>query len=431
MIVYIFKSIVCSMVFIAIYHLFLENEKINSFKRFYLLSSLILSLLLPVLTITISGEALTTETFYKILANKQISQTTPVQAESVESTPWIFIAWFTYVLITGILLFRFVRNLSNTIKIIKHSKHTFYRNSILIISSHPITPHTFLKYIFLSEPDSSNPKILTHELTHARQWHSIDILLIEIIHCIYWFNPILILFKKAIKLNHEFLADESVLAKESSVLAYQKLLLKKISEHKSTVLASSFNYSIAKKRFTMMTAIKNNKQAAIRITLTLICSLAVSLLIINKIHAQAPAPDEYTVYKDNKWQNLKLTTSAGLQSNEAFLQSIQRDIRYPQAAKTAGVVGDVVVTFEVDTQGKLRNFIVVKKLQEECDAEVIRAIKNSNAVWNIARHGETKYTSRYVFRVTFQLDDLKPSEEYNLSSISAKAINPIVVVSYR
>ena len=107
-----------------------------------------------------------------------------------------------------------------------------------------------------------------HELAHVNQKHSYDILFIELIRCLFWINPFLYFYKRAIQLNHEFLADEAVNNSFKNVYSYQVLLLEKAGMYKAINIASQFNYQVTKKRLMMMTkttsaSIKACKQFAI------------------------------------------------------------------------------------------------------------------------------------------------------------------------
>jgi hypothetical protein len=100
---------------------------------------------------------------------------------------------------------------------------------------------------------------LLHELAHVKQKHSLDILMVELLQIVFWFIPILSIYRKAIKLNHEFLADTAVLKKHKNIVYYQQLLLATASFNSQHYLASSINYSVTKKRLEMMT--KHTKKA--------------------------------------------------------------------------------------------------------------------------------------------------------------------------
>ena len=98
-----------------------------------------------------------------------------------------------------------------------------------------------------------------HEETHAKQKHSLDILFIEFMQILFWFNPIIYLIKNAIKLNHEFLADQAVINKGIQPSKYQHILLAFSSNATEPQLANAINYSSIKKRFTVMKT-KTSKQ---------------------------------------------------------------------------------------------------------------------------------------------------------------------------
>lgn len=103
-----------------------------------------------------------------------------------------------------------------------------------------------------------------HEQTHAEQRHSIDVLIVEFVQVIFWFNPIIFLLKKCIKLNHEFLADQGVLEREVDAAYYQNTLLAFSSSALQPQLANAINYSLIKKRFTVMKTQSSKKVIWIR-----------------------------------------------------------------------------------------------------------------------------------------------------------------------
>jgi hypothetical protein len=135
--------------------------------------------------------------------------------------------------ITTVLLSRFIVHLIKIQQKTKRNPKQNFHNSTLVLLEENVLPHTFLHYIFINksefEKSAIEAELYTHELTHVRQKHTLDILFIEILKTIFWFNPILIVYKKAIQLNHEFLADEKVVKSYNNVPFYQKLLLEKAS----------------------------------------------------------------------------------------------------------------------------------------------------------------------------------------------------------
>jgi hypothetical protein len=100
--------------------------------------------------------------------------------------------------------------------------------------------------------ESVSSEVLAHESAHVRQWHSIDVLFIELIRLVFWFNPVFLFYKKAIQLNHEFLADSAVLEDYKSISEYQDILLNSLTPSHNEFLTSSFNYNVTKHRLKMM-----------------------------------------------------------------------------------------------------------------------------------------------------------------------------------
>jgi hypothetical protein len=114
------------------------------------------------------------------------------------------------------------------------------------------------------ENEEIEDEILRHELSHVKQKHSIDILFIELILVFVWLNPVLYLFKRSIQLNHEFLADESVLNFSENTHRYQYLLLNQAATTKQPVLSSTFNFLPTKKRIIMMNKKESHSSVLIK-----------------------------------------------------------------------------------------------------------------------------------------------------------------------
>ena len=182
-----------------------------------------------------------------------------------------------YVIITTILLARFFFNLYKILSTSRLHQTVKYKTATIVLIKEELTPHSFLHYIFLNKEDYLNDdieqEILIHEYAHVQQRHSVDLLCMEIIQLICWFNPLLFFYRKAIQLNHEFLADEAVINSSKNIYNYQCLLLHEASKKKSFTLTSQFNYSITKKRILMMTKSKSTWNAWCRqIALIPICA---------------------------------------------------------------------------------------------------------------------------------------------------------------
>lgn len=264
MIDFLIKSTVSLSVLLAMYHLVLEKEKIHHFNRFYLLFCLLFSFTIPFITIEIVQKItapLLKQDYIKL-------EEGTIGVLQSETNYWLIAIWTIYTVTTSMLLFRFLRNIRKLSLKAKSNPVVDYQNSKLALLKEKTLPYTFLNTIFINQDDYHNRKIeeelYTHELIHVTQKHSIDILIIETLKVLFWFNPIFIFYKRAIQLNHEFLADEKVVKSHNDVPFYQNLLISKANANSTYYLASNLNYSVTKKRLIMMTKTTSTSRALLK-----------------------------------------------------------------------------------------------------------------------------------------------------------------------
>lgn len=267
MMTYLLESGLSLLVLLGTYHLLLEDQPMHRLKRTYLLGTLVVSLAAPLLTVEVPPEALPT------LSNAPAPLTTRVllapatAATMVNAIPtnslraaFYFRSFILLLFATGtlLLLVRFGRNLSLLITQVRRHTTQLHQGATLVLLPDDTLPHTFLHYLFISkvafERGEIEPELLTHELTHIRQRHSLDVLLIELVLCFGWFNPLLFWLKRAMQRNHEFLADEAVNATHGNICGYQRLLLSALTHTRPTpALASTLTFQTTKQRLLMMT----------------------------------------------------------------------------------------------------------------------------------------------------------------------------------
>jgi bla regulator protein BlaR1 len=258
---YLLKSILCMAIMLAVYILFLEKEKMHRFNRWYLLGSIVFSFIAPLITIQVQAQqAPVLQDAWVIIERFSNTAAVPALTEPAQqaSTDYLVPALFLlYGLIAALLATRLLVNIYRLLSSAAKNKIIAYHGAKLVLLKADVPSHTFLNNIFLSEAAYTHQKIeeevLIHELAHVKQKHSLDILFVEILQAVFWFNPLFILYKKAIQLNHEFLADDAVISTKHNICAYQSLLLEKITRSNTLQLTSSFHYSITKKRLLMMT----------------------------------------------------------------------------------------------------------------------------------------------------------------------------------
>ncbi|MEJ2112766.1 MAG: M56 family metallopeptidase [Flavobacteriaceae bacterium] len=249
MIVFILKYCAILASFILFYKLFLENESFHILKRFYLLLSPILAALIPLISFPEYVE--TSSALVSGISENIIS----IQKEP-ESNYNLIILWSIYWIGFTIMGIRFILNIYMIAKRIKQNPKHKQRNIINVLLKEPTIPHTFLNYIFLNKHKFNAQlipeEVLLHEEAHVIQKHSLDILFVELLQIVFWFNPLVYLINKSIKLNHEFLADQAVINHGFNSNTYLETLLAFSSNAIQPKLANAINYSSIKKRFTIM-----------------------------------------------------------------------------------------------------------------------------------------------------------------------------------
>lgn len=290
MILYLLKFIGGSTLLWVVYHFGLEQEKMHRFKRFYLLFSLGFALVVPLILLpwfeheVIPVFVVGTE---PIQGSPILPQVTP---ETSPGFPLEAILGSVYAIIAAILLLQLLHNLYRALRLKTKGEKLQHAGVPLVILPEHIPTHSFFNTIYLNQKDYTEDgasAILAHELAHIRQGHSWDILFVELLRVLFWFNPVLFAYKRAMQLNHEFLADEAVIQQASiDIPTYQYLLLDKIAQAQQLRLVQQFDYFITKKRLFMMTK-EAKRQRSFWKRLALVPLIAgLILLLSDKVQSQ-------------------------------------------------------------------------------------------------------------------------------------------------
>ncbi|MBC8770309.1 M56 family metallopeptidase [Arenibacter sp. BSSL-BM3] len=254
MLIYLLKFSASLAILLLFYKLVLEQVHIHHFKRYYLLSSFIISLAIPLITFT----QYVTVTVERMMF-AQNPEHSGIYIEALphpESNILPILLWSLYGL--GVVLFalKFLANLKSLLKSIKNNPKRKSGPIHHVLLQELIAPHTFFSYIFFNKNNYETEKIpqevFWHEETHALQKHSLDILLLELIQIVFWFHPLVYWAKHLAKLNHEFLADQAVLKRGARIANYQNLVLVFSSNAVTSPLANAIHYSSIKKRIVIM-----------------------------------------------------------------------------------------------------------------------------------------------------------------------------------
>lgn len=262
MVAFFIKFILCSGFLYSFYKLFLERESMYKINRFYLLFSLIFSLIAPLYKIDLPITATETNISPELLA---FLMQNPKLLQQEKGINFGDILNVIYIFVGVIFLVRFIYNLYELMFKIKTEEKIKDQEITYILDLDSNQPYSFWKYIFIPKKQlkSLHQNLIDHEKAHCIQKHSLDILLIEIFQILFWFNPFIYFYKKSIKLNHEFLADEYVLKRNSDLKTYQHQILDCIATQNPSMMASNFNFILTKKRLLMMT--KNTSKRKVKI----------------------------------------------------------------------------------------------------------------------------------------------------------------------
>ncbi len=268
---FVLESSACLMLFYLGYLLFLRKETYFRLNRFYLVLSIVFSFIIPALKIT---SPVVTK---KAVIGPPLS---PMSIPAANTWGLEETLLLIYVLGAGLFLARFIFHMVKLFFVIK--KHSVQRvNGMKIVSvDKEFSPFSFLNYIFINShktPENNMRRIIAHESIHIKQHHTLDILIVELVTIVQWFNPFVWPYKKSLQETHEYLADCGVIAQGFNPAKYQLLMFEQHVGLKLFEFANNFKQSQIKRRITMMSKIRSGSAAKLKLLLVL--PLA-SLLVI-------------------------------------------------------------------------------------------------------------------------------------------------------
>ncbi len=274
---YFLQSALISGGFLAVYHIFLKRDTLFTENRLFLLIGLVLAFVFPLIkiqkTVVVPEPTLiqTTETAAQTTTNA--TNTGIYAPENILLVLYIGVSVF--------LLVQFIIRLVSLKKLAENAHKRRETPFLHLETEKQISPFSFFNYIFynprLFEPNELH-SVLEHEKVHARQYHTLDILLLEVLNILFWFNPILWLYKNAVKQNLEYLADHFAVACADDKKSYQYLMLKQAVDKQEYILANSFYNSLIKKRIVML---NQNQSKKINVLKTLLVAPLLGLFLVS------------------------------------------------------------------------------------------------------------------------------------------------------
>ncbi len=440
--------------FFGFYALLLRKETFFQLNRVYLVTTAILSFVIPVIQADWVRNLFITQQVQNTIYN------TPINIYTYNFTYNISpaddqltigeVLGILYIVVASILVLKLMWELIVLKKEIEKPD--------------PSVAYSFFKKISLGNNTDNHDVIARHEHVHARQWHTIDVLIIESIIIINWFNPVVYLYRFAIKYIHEFIADNLVLQAGTTDKAdYAMLLLTQTFDVPSNNLVSNFyNHSLLKQRIIMLQKNKSKRIALAKYGLSaplFVLMLILSSATVNNSKALknittkaedvllVPASSSVAMLTNgekgdvvNLSDNIRSTNQNSYIDNNAilslyamqsairdtskddriftvldvqpkfpggvqnFLQYMSANIRYPAADRENNLQGKVVAQFVVEKDGSLTNIKIVRSPSAAMGEEAVRVLSNSPK-WEPGMQGGKAVRAQFTIPVDFTLGD--------------------------
>jgi TonB family protein len=303
------------LLFFGFYALLLKKETFFQLNRLYLVSAALLSFIIPLIQSNWVKNLFITQTVHARIYGSPVLI---YQYKPIGHTPLSIgeLLAIIYLVGVGILIIRFAAQLISLRKIISQPA--------------PAAPYTFFNKVNLDENINERDIIATHEQVHARQLHSADVLIIEAVMIVNWFNPVVYFYRFAVKHIHEFIADSYTLKNGADKVDYALLLLSQTFNAPQHQLVSNFfNRSLLKQRIMML---QKNRSARIKL---IKYGLSVPMFIIMLILAAATVNNSKAVTR----VNIFATKVFSLPADKSALLKLTEIKLLPLPDKTPGTAG--------------------------------------------------------------------------------------------
>ena len=298
-IVFTYESGICLAVLFTMYWLFLKRETYFRFNRFYLLSTIVVAFVLPLLNL---GLFENNDQLSALRSISSLSEAINLPAVTIthgsESLPassynWKNIALMIYLIGVFLLFARVILGILRVGMLKRNGRRIFREGYSVIYTPQAISPFSFFRTIYMHNAlaeEADSLYIINHEIVHIRQLHTYDNLFVELFLAVFWFNPFMWFLKGALRENHEYLADNEVLNQKANPVIYQTLLLNQTVGLAPITLTSTFNSTI-KNRIIMMCRNKSSVYAKFKplLLLPIIASLFLIFTCSEKTKGQTSA----------------------------------------------------------------------------------------------------------------------------------------------
>ncbi len=288
--IYLIKSSGLIAVFYMTYHFLVRKETFFTSNRWFLIAGLFTSLLLPLFTIKkIIYVERPKVNFADLVAYTPTSTPTSANVSAVEAFDWMQLIWVSYILIAVFLVIKIVFNFISLYRMLYQQQKIKNEQFTFVDLNYDIAPFSFFNYIVYNSKLYSHEElqsILLHEKIHSQEFHSFDVMVAKLFSIVFWFNPFVWLYKKAIIQNLEYIADQKAVAHLQDPKVYQRALLKVVTNQNCLAITNNFYQSLIKKRIVMLNKNQSNKRNSLKYALVIPALICFVLLFQIKTIAQ-------------------------------------------------------------------------------------------------------------------------------------------------
>ena len=439
MAIYLIKINVALVLLYGFYRLTVSRDTFFGLRRLTLWLIYAVALMVPALNLeywvrdTPTMESMANvyaDTFYPVVVVK-------AQASSIT---WMDMLLGIYWVGVAVLSLRLVWQLFSIIRLAVISRKQEVEGITVHLLKGEGSPFSFFRWVFMYPSTLEGRQlheVMVHECTHVSGHHSLDTLFSELFSIACWFNPFAWLMKQEVRMNLEYLADESVLSDGNARKSYQYHLLGLAyrQPNESTKIANNFNLLPLKKRIKMMN--KRRTSEIGKAKYLLFAPLAGALLMVSNIESVAreigeqipevaevqqkaeqaaeekvkTKPQTDTTKKKKTWDCMPETMPQFPGGQGVLMKYLAANIKYPASAVKAKKQGRVIVTFIVQKDGSITHAKIAKSIDPELDAEALRIVKGMPK-WTPGTQNGKPVSVRYMVPVKFSLQkDATPGKK--------------------
>ena len=312
---YDLKVAVLIAVFYMFYRLLLSRETFHSVNRVVLLLTAITSYVLPLCVITMHKTVVVEATESAI----DFGGLSMMVEEAPQMPLWQLLAVVIFLLGVVVTLGYTLSNVLRVWLLIRRSEqHPQPDGTVICLAPHDVSPFSWMHYIVLSPSDyeAMDASILAHERGHIRRHHSVDLILVDTLTALQWFNPAMWMLRQDLRAIHEYEADAAVLSQGINMRQYQYLLIQKAVAACGYSVANGITHSTLKNRINMMLTNKKTNRASWLKLLAMLPIVGVALAlnaktVIDYVYEDAPSqPQKKVVKKGRQNGQIKINGTA-------------------------------------------------------------------------------------------------------------------------